>query len=106
MGNARDCAPIFFMYFNFFAQHLAGYDQSMCLIATHFPLLTELEQHTKTFSNYHVSVEHVRGGQIYYPYKLERGISEQHVALDILRNQGINGSVIDKAIEILKKTKK
>ncbi|MBY0352864.1 hypothetical protein K2W90_00690 [Candidatus Babeliales bacterium] len=88
------------------AQHLAGYDQSMCLIATHFPLLTELEQHTKTFSNYHVSVEHVRGGQIYYPYKLERGISEQHVALDILRNQGIHGSVVDKAIEILEKSKK
>ncbi|QQR48867.1 hypothetical protein IPF37_04880 [bacterium] len=88
------------------AEHLAGFDQSMCLIATHFQLLTELEEHTKSFSNYHVSVEHLRNGEIWYPYKLERGISEQHVALDILRNQGIKGSVIDKAMEILKRDAK
>lgn len=88
------------------AEHLANFNQSMCLIATHFQLLTELEEHTKTFSNYHVSVEHLRNGDICYPYKLERGVSEQHVALDILRNEGINGSVIDKAMKILKNTKK
>lgn len=83
------------------AKHLGGFKNSMCLIATHFSLLTELEQKTGDFLNYKVSINRDDTGAITYPYKLERGISHQHVALDILRNQGFAGSIIDDARDVV-----
>ena len=82
------------------AKHLAEYENSICMVATHFPLLTQLEDKTKTFSNYKVSVIKNRDGSIGYPYKLENGISTQHVALDILQNQGFASAIISDAQEI------
>lgn len=79
------------------AKHLATYANSIYLIATHFPLLTQLELLTDTVSNYKVSVIQQPDGSITYPYKLEHGISDQHVALDILRNQGFASTIIDDA---------
>ncbi len=79
------------------AKHLGTFSNSICLIATHFALLTNLEKQTESFSNYKVSVEKQTNGTILYPYKLERGISTQHIALDILRNQGFASTIIDDA---------
>ena len=79
------------------AKHLGTFKNSICLIATHFSLLTELEQETGNYTNYKVAVNRDDTGAITYPHKLERGISDQHIALDILRNQGFAGSIIDDA---------
>ncbi len=83
------------------AKHLAQFSNNICLISTHFSLLTQLEANTDTFSNYKVSVIQTRDGTLHYPYKLESGISSQHIALDILRNQGFASSIIDDAQDII-----
>jgi energy-coupling factor transporter ATP-binding protein EcfA2 len=79
------------------AKHLSTYPQSISLIATHFSLLTQLEGVTQSFKNYKVSVVKNPDGSIFYPHKLEEGASTQHIALDILRNQGFASSIIKDA---------
>jgi DNA mismatch repair protein MutS len=83
------------------AKQLSVFDHSISLIATHFPLLTKLEQDTPTFSNYKVTVDVYRNGSITYPFKLHKGIADQHVALQILRNEGFEGSLIDEAEKLV-----
>lgn len=83
------------------AKNLGEYPNNISIIATHFALLTQLEFETKHFDNYHVSVEHTRAGGIVYPFKLQRGISDQHVALDILKAEGFEGSIVAEAHEIM-----
>ncbi len=83
------------------AKHLSQFPNSMCIIATHFDLLTQLENETDTFSNYQVPVICHENGKIQYLHKLERGISDQHVALNILRNQGFDSTIITGAQKIV-----
>ncbi len=83
------------------AKHLSNYENNICLIATHFSELTQLEQETKSFENYKVYVNYMKYGQIEYPYKLEKGKSNQHVAFDILKNQGFSGNILESAKEML-----
>lgn len=83
------------------AKNLGKHSNNMCLIATHFPLLTSLEKDTHLFSNYSVQVEQSSDGSIVCPFKLKPGISHQHIALDILRAQGVNGSILDDAHAII-----
>ncbi|MFC1894605.1 hypothetical protein ACFLYH_01510 [Candidatus Dependentiae bacterium] len=83
------------------AQYLGNFENSICLIATHFSELTLLEKETNTFDNYKVSVDYLSDNSIKYPYKLEKGISNQYVAFDILKSQGFAGSILDNARSIL-----
>ncbi len=79
------------------AKNIAQHTNVMCLIATHYHLLTRLEKDTHVFSNYRVQVEQSDNGTILYPFKLKPGVSQQYLAFDILRAQGICGSVLDGA---------
>ncbi len=81
-------------------KHLASLQNSICMISTHFPVLTKLENDTNIFSNYKVSVDQNDDGFISYPYKLEQGISNQNIALDILKNQGFSSDIIEEAWKI------
>ena len=78
------------------AAHLGQFDNCLCMIATHFPLLTKLEKATQSFKNYKVSVSH-KDGELVYPYKLQEGSSTQYVALDVLKEQGFTGSLLEEA---------
>jgi DNA mismatch repair protein MutS len=79
------------------AKHLASFPNSICLFATHFSIMTTLENVSDRVSNYHVQVDLRADGTIGYPYKLTKGISSQHVAIPILRNQGFAKTVLDDA---------
>lgn len=83
------------------AKHLGTLPQSMCMVATHFDTLTKLEQATDSFGNYKVMVIKNDDGSIEYPYKLYKGVSDQHVALDIIKNEGITGTVVQEAQQIM-----
>ena len=87
------------------AKFLSTFPNNICLIATHFSLLTSLETATHAFTNAKVSVIYQYDGTIGYPYKLEPGISHQHVAIDILRNQGFSNAVLDEAEMRIKQRK-
>ncbi len=75
---------------------------NICITATHFPLLTTLQETTDTFTNYRVSVNKNSDGTISYPYKIYPGVSHQNVAIDILKNQGFASKILDVAQNILK----
>ena len=71
------------------------------LLATHHVLLTQLPAALSAYQNYHVSVVKKSDGTFYYPFKLEDGVSDQHVALDILQHEGFDSEIISRAQKIL-----
>jgi DNA mismatch repair protein MutS len=87
------------------AKSLGEHPHGMCLIATHFPLLTQLGSETNSFANFNVSITHGLNGSINYPFKLCPGISDQHVAIEILRSQGFDGSILDNAEAIIRESR-
>ncbi len=87
---------------------LGKHPNVMGTTATHFPLVTELEKEAngKLFKNYKVSVLVDGQGQLQYPFKLEEGISEQNVALDILRNEGFDDAFLSRAYDLVRAHKR
>lgn len=83
------------------AKHLGQFSNNICMIATHYPLLTKLAQDTPFFANYKVSVKLDADGTITYPFKLEPGVSDQHVAIDILQAEGFNSTILSDARNLL-----
>lgn len=81
------------------AEYLGKYTQSICLIATHFQILTTLGN---SFENYNVSVEKHSDGTFTYPFKLAKGSANQNVAIEILQSEGFNSDILDKARELIK----
>ncbi len=72
-----------------FAQKLGAISNSICMIATHFAKLTELEK-TGLFTNYHTAPATINfDGSLHYPYLIIPGISEQNIAEIILKRNGI-----------------
>lgn len=70
--------------------------------ATHFPLITKLEnKYPQKFRNYKVSVAHDQDGNLTYPFKLEPGIANQNIAFDILKKEGFTDNFLNKAKKIL-----
>jgi hypothetical protein len=70
------------------AQKLAGLDNNLYILATHFPLLTELEQaNPGLIKNYKIDVLKDEAGNLVRTYKIEPGISNSNVANDILNEQ-------------------
>lgn len=86
------------------ANLLGAYPNCMTVIATHYSMLTELEEKTENFSNWNVSVIKHDDGSIEYPFKLGYGPSHQHVAFDIMRLAGVEGSVVDEASSIISRS--
>ena len=63
---------------------LLSYKNVLIIIATHYSLLTELEKETN-FINYCVKVN----DDYSYDYKIKKGISNQSIALEMLKNEVI-----------------
>jgi DNA mismatch repair protein MutS len=80
---------------------LGHYSNTCTIIATHHEKLTELALAVPAYKNYHMSVEKKSDGALFYPFTLSDGVSHQHVALDILKNEGFDNQIIKKAEEIL-----
>ena len=74
----------------------------MCIVATHYKLLTELEKEAAgLYQNYKVSVVIEPNGKIIPTYLLEKGISDQKIALQLLQNAGFGGSIVQDAYKVL-----
>ena len=71
------------------------------IIATHYHTPSTLEKETSNFMNYKVSVVCHPDGSISYPFTLERGISDQHIAIDILRLDGFSSEILDTAYAMI-----
>lgn len=87
------------------AKNIGSHKHSMAIIATHFPLLKELETETQNFKNYQVRVVHHEDGSFSYPFMLEKGAADQNVAISILQNEGFESSILAEAHAILNRNK-
>lgn len=97
-ANARICAAIAFNA----SKELLNAPNCTCILSTHFPLLTSLEQYTKGyFKNYKFDVIRNSDGKISYPYKMVEGISDQHVELDVFQKEGLKKSILEGARKML-----
>jgi DNA mismatch repair protein MutS len=83
------------------ANCLGKINNSIILLASHFPKLKNLETNTSNFKNYQVRVVRHDDGSFSYPFKLQEGAADQNVAIDILRDQGFDSSILDDANELL-----
>lgn len=62
---------------------------SMNIIATHYGLLTRVEEYTGgIFKNYKVTVDQHSNGDLTFPYTIQRGRSDQHIALALIKKEG------------------
>ena len=80
-------------------ERLGNYENSISLITTHYAYLTKLED-AKTYCNYKIPIERDESGEIIYPYKLKPGISNQYIALELLKNKGFDNKLVDRAIDV------
>ena len=82
-------------------ENISKHQNAICVITTHLSYLTNLRK-TTSFECYCMSVNIHENG-IDYPYKLQKGISKQYIALELLKDRGFDPSIINKALEIKSK---
>ncbi len=79
-------------------KHLSTLPNSITMIASHYPKLTNLEQDTDGwFKNYKVSVNKQKDNSLNYPFKLEEGKTNQTIAIDILKTEDFDPQIINDA---------
>jgi DNA mismatch repair protein MutS len=76
----------------------------LCLVTTHYHCLAELEKvSNKKIMNYCLNViRDVNGKLTGYSFKVIRGVSDEHVALDLLEKEGFSNDIINIARDIYK----
>ncbi|KAG2424933.1 hypothetical protein HXX76_014091 [Chlamydomonas incerta] len=80
------------------AKTMAQHPNTMLLLTTHYKYLCKLEAEEE-FANYKMTALVGPDGDIRFPYKLHRGISDQRLALELLRQKGFESHVIERAIQ-------
>lgn len=72
-----------------FVEKLGNFDNSIAILATHYPKMTELENNNDRFSNYHIEVLRNADNSLTRTFKLKPGPTFLNIALDILHDEGI-----------------
>lgn len=84
------------------AEYLSRLDNTMVTFATHFPKLKSIPRYTDgRFKNYKMVINFDNDGKIQNTYKLYEGASDQVVALDLLREEGIAPEMLEIAYKFL-----
>jgi len=84
------------------ADKLGDYKNNISIITTHYSELALLEKYGK-YKNYKIPIDRDMSNNIIYPYKIKRGISQQYIALELLKNKGFDKTIIKVANNISKK---
>ena len=86
-------------------KYLGDYNNSLLIITTHFKQLTDLEKESPTkFKNKMFTVD-INNGMIHRSYKLHDGISNQNIAIELLKYKGYNNKIIQMALLKLQQLK-
>ncbi len=81
------------------ADRLSSFDNSVCIITSHYSYLTNMEKEGK-FVNYKIPISRDENNNIIYNYKLMPGISNQFIALELLEKKGFDKEIIRKAQKV------
>lgn len=83
-------------------EKLCEFKNSQSIVTTHYTELTDLERSSKRkFVNYRFGVERVEG-KIVFPYKIEKGISTEYIALELLKENQFDPEIVERAKERLR----
>ncbi len=83
---------------------ISSFNNTLSMTTTHYSDLEILERDTKgRFENYRFEVTYDENKEILFNYKLNRGVSRQYIALDLLKRNGFDEDLIETAIEMSKK---
>ncbi len=86
------------------AHHMGQYENSLGILATHFPRLTLLEERAKEdrFANFKVIVHRDPDTRaLLYPFTIQPGKSNQTIAIDILEQEGYDSDMLKEARDII-----
>lgn len=72
------------------SKKMASFDNSLCIVSTHFPILCKVFDNTHKFKNYYFSIEKNNKKT----YKIKEGFSKQHIALELLNRKGFDKDII------------
>ena len=75
------------------AKNISSYNNSISIITSHYTYLSKLEQ-TGKFKNYHIPIERDIDNRIVYKYKLQSGVSNQFIALELLESKGFDKDIV------------
>ena len=82
-----------------FCEYIGSFKNSLNIITTHYVELTDLaETNPSEFKNMKFDIIKNDDGTYYRNYKINDGVSHQHMAIELLREKGYNNGIIDKAI--------
>ena len=85
-------------------KNLTKYKNTLFIVTTHYTDLNILEKDTKKrIENYKFTVDYDKDKNIIFNYILEKGVSYQYIALDLLKNNGFDENIINDALKISKK---
>jgi len=73
-----------------------NYPNILSLITTHYHCLTKLGEN-KRIKNYYLHIKRDENGKIINSYKIKKGVSKEHVALDLLEKEGFSKDIISLA---------
>jgi hypothetical protein len=71
------------------------------IITTHFDHL--VDETTKRFENYQVLIDRTNENEIVFLYKIEPGISDEKIAIEILKTKGFDNDIIRNALQYKQK---
>lgn len=82
-----------------FARYTGNFANCISLFATHYPIMNKLaKENSSVFANYRIRVEGEGENKM---RTFEPGISEQHLAINMLRTQGFNSKILEDAQMII-----
>ena len=82
---------------------MSKFQNNISIITTHFNYLTKLNKHG--YENYKIKINKINN-EIIYPYKLQKGVSDQFIALELLKQKGFDSEIIEESHKVYKKIKK
>ena len=85
---------------------MSKYQKSLFIVTTHYTKLARLENKTKgRIKNYKFEIDRDISNNIKFNYKLQKGFSEQYIALELLKNNDFDEDIINEAIKTSKTIK-
>lgn len=80
-------------------EKLGSFKNSISFITTHFSYLTKLSE-KGNFRSFKLPIKRNDKNEIVYPYKLKEGVSDQYIALELLKNKGFDDKLVERAIQV------
>ena len=84
------------------AEEISNNPRNISIITSHYSYLSNLEK-TKRFTNYKIPIVKNKKGEIKYTYKIQEGVSNQFIALELLKKKGFDQKLVEKAQKICSK---